>query len=309
MSQATLVAESIPYWDKFIEVDDQGRRIFRVSCQLEYVRLGDLLIDYHASVLNPNDPEESILGYQRKQDRTKKRIISNGIDPDLFGALTVNHRKDGRYAVTDGGTRTRILREIGFSEDTYVPCLVYRWTDDGEIQNYVDLNQERAGLTPVDLFLARIKVRNPRALAIEKILEEETGFTVSSRDWKCVSAINEAFDHGNLPGVMGLMNELNWTTMPSGRTQQIVGAIDRCLHAGADPKRALDRWENMNPALVKARAIQLKGLGDIGSGSRSIAKYYAVILGKQYDTGAPKLPANKRLNMSDRLFSNADGDE
>jgi hypothetical protein len=298
-----------PYWERFIETDKDGTRFFHVDCDLQYIRSGDLLIDYHESVLDGDDPEESILGYQRKQERIKQHIIANGLDPNLFGALMVNQRSGGVYAVGDGGTRLRAFREVTGSDgdEIYVLCLVFKWADQDEIQNYVTYNQERAGLTAVDLFVAKLKAGDPTATAIEKILVDETGFGISTRDWRCVAAIRLAHKHGNLGSVMRLMHTLSWTTMQSGRTQQIVGGIDLCAQRPPfDPKRAVERWRELNPLLVKRKSSDLKNLGDIGSGSRSIARYYAVVLGGEYDR---RLQASKQLRMLERFTQHQDDDD
>jgi len=291
-------------WAKVTTKDPDGGRSFLIPATLEYIEIDKLFVDYHESVLSDEDDiEEATLAYQRKQHRVEDKIVEKGLDPNLFGALMVNERQPGQsYAITDGGTRYRAAKRLQIPGDVRIPCLVYKWKPMEEIQAYVDFNQERAGLTPVDVFMAQVKCKDAEALVIEKILMEYSGSSISARkgDWQCVNAIREAHKHGNLEMVLHIMEALNWLDAPSGRTQQVVGAIDRCLEAGADSKRCIDRWKKLTPVIIKSKSTQLQSLGDIGSGSRSIAKYYAIVLGAEYDRRTAK---TLKLDMATRLFS------
>jgi hypothetical protein len=309
---STAVTTAPLDWTKLVTEQDDGTLRFEIPCKFDYIEAGKLFVDYHESFLAIDDPEEVKLGYQRKRDRIYKKITKTGPNKDLLGVFMVNYRRhlaqrgsNGEpYAITDGGTRFRALRALGLPDNVCLPCLVYGWTPKDEIKNYVEYNQERAGLSPVDVFIASVRSSDQQALAIEKLLMDITDRTVSARsgDWACVNALTESHDHRTLRSVLEIIRDLGWLDMTSGRTQQIVGAVDRCLWwGGADPKRCVTKWRGLTPANVKAKATALHGLGDIGSGSRSIAKYYAVVLGNQYDSG--RTPIKERLNMAQRLFN------
>jgi hypothetical protein len=266
-------------WEDFVE----GGQI-RVSYESRLIPLGQLFVDYHEDLLNgagPGVQGSKALMYQRHQDKIAKRMIRDGIKADLFGALIVNQREDDLYAVVDGGTRYRALHGLATPADVGVPCLVFQWDPEEEIRNYVDLNQERSGLTQVDIFVAKVKYGDETATAIQKVLVEETGHGVGYKkgNWQCVNALQVAHRRGNLYRALVMMRQLGWLEMPRGKTQTMIGALDRLLQLGADPDVALTRWAGLTPAGLYNEAKEHNSV----VGSRSIAKTVALKLGTVYN--------------------------
>jgi hypothetical protein len=276
-----------PAWEGFVRNGD-----VEVSYEFRLVPLGELVVDYHEDVMNGGHGLKSkALAYQRKQDKIAKRIVADGLNPDLFGTLIVNHRSDGVYAICDGGTRYRALKRLDTPDETRVPCLVFEWDDNREIRNYVALNRERSGLTQVDMFVAEVKYGDEAANRIQERLIAETGHGVGygKESWQCVHALKQADKGGRLMNVLIIMRQLGWLDQRGGRTQTTVGAIDRLMRlSNFDMDLALQKWQGQTPTgLYEAKAQK-----DIAGSSRGIARIVAMILGQLY---------NKRLGAARRL--------
>ena len=278
-----------------------------VSYEFRWIPLGQLFVDYHESVLNGDQPQNSITQhYQRRQERIARRIVEKeGFKPDLFGPLIVNQRRDGTYAVVDGGTRRQALLWLHVPADVKIPCLVFQWDNNQEIRNYVALNRERTGLSQVDFFIGKVKYGDEVSGAIERTLKEETGHGVHARKggWQCVNALEAAHRRGNLRPTAILIRQLGWLELPRARTQGIVTSVSRLLFMGADEEWALKRWANTTPAILYREA---KMHGDIAtSQSRGVYRLVALQLVKLYNTNLRSRP---RLDDT-AFFPQADKDE
>jgi hypothetical protein len=286
---ATVESPAAPKWAAFVEEAPEGQRV-RVNYELKWLPRSVLFVDYHEDVLN-NGAGEKGRGYQRRQNRIAKRIVKDGLNPDLFGVLIVNQREDGRYSVADGGTRYRTLEMLEVPGDTLVPCLVFGWDEPLEVTNYLKLNQERAQLSQIDIFLAKLKAKDPEALAIEDILRAETEVGVSSSKdgWKAVWAVTGAYRRHNLTETLVLMRELGWLDQPRGKSQAIPVALSRLLEEKVKPhpikvERALEVWKNVTPVGLYAEAQEAKA-GYMAMQSRSVPTVIIQALLKRYNRG------------------------
>jgi hypothetical protein len=274
-------------WEEFVHDQRIG-----IEYSYELLPFGKLIVDYHESVLDDDELPEGAkaLAYQRRQEKYARKILKEGFRPDLFGALIVN-RRNGIYAVVDGGTRYRYLKRIGLPDDVKVPCLVFEWDAHREIGNYIALNRERSGLTAVDFFVARVKFGDDDAVAIDKILQQETGETVHSRKggWQAVNAIEVAYRRSNLAETMSVIRQVGWLDKPRGRTQAIVGAVSRIVaETNFSMERALQTWKGITPAELYGVSREMKDANLVPGQSRSLARLVGLALIRRYNHNLKK---------------------
>jgi hypothetical protein len=274
-------------WEEFVHDQRIG-----VDYDYELIPFGDLFVDYHESVLDeyelPDGAKAS--AYQRRQDKYARKMRKEGFRPDLFGALIVNKR-NGIYAVVDGGTRFRYLESVGLPDDVKVPCLVFKWDNHREIGNYIALNRERSGLTQVDFFIARAKFGDDDAVAIEKTLIEQTGQGVHSRKggWQAVNAIETAYRRGNLAETMAIIRQAGWLDKPRGRTQAIIAAVSRIVaEDNFSQERALAMWKGVTPAELYGMSKEMLHAGGELAQSRSLARLVGIALIHRYNKALRK---------------------
>lgn len=129
--------------------------------------------------------------YQRRPVPKWAKHIADNFDPDLFGVIWVNRRKDGTYWVIDGQQRITAVRDyLGWGDDQLVPCmLVQRDGAANEAKDFTGINTERRGVRPNDAFFARIVAKETTAVNVKNIIEE-LGLQVSrSGGDGCVAAL------------------------------------------------------------------------------------------------------------------------
>jgi hypothetical protein len=283
-----------------------GQDQLTVHYTVESLELSQLFVDYHEDILTNgkhSDTSMMILSYQRKQDKIADRIVRDGLNSDLFGTLTVNRRSQHRqhkYAIVDGGSRWRALGRLNAPLSLKVPCLVYNWNDLDEMKNFVKLNQERTGLTAVDLFCAKVKYMDPDATRIQQMLIRETGVGVSPKkgSWACIYTLERADRNGTLQEILRLIKQLGWLDHQRGKTQNVVGGIDIVLHQNADPEIALRKWRALDPTKIYNEARTLKTAGSFigGGGSRSMVKVCGAVLAAYYNKNFP-IGSPKRIDV------------
>lgn len=281
------------------------------SHEYKLVPLESLFVDYHTDFEGQTIiPDDVHRAYQRNRRSVEDKIVDNGLNPDLFGALMVNARGKGKYAVVDGGTRFRAASRLAEGNGKVeVPCLVYKWSLEQEIENYIELNSVRLGIGSVDKFLAMVRLGNPEAIAINQLLREETGKEIAPSGFQCVYQIERAyrFDEGEtLRSSLRVIRELGWLTQPKGMTQYIIGGVSGVLELGAKETRAVTQWRTLGtPSEVideGRRLSRLHASVGYGGGSRSMAKAVAIHLGKKYNTNL----RTGRLDMTGLIGENGD---
>jgi hypothetical protein len=288
-------------WKPFVKDGE----IFR-EYEFQLIPLKDLNVDYHASVWGTDEFEEGEAeGYQRLQNKVANKVVKdNAFNTDLFMPLTVNQRPDGSYWVVDGGTRNRMLNLMEFPPDTLVPALVHKWDPIREIQNYVSLNKERAGLTSVDLFVAKVQYKDEQSTAIQETLLEISGHGVHKNKggWQCVSALESAYKtRKNLAETIQLIEDLDWRELPKGNNQHVVNAVSRVLAAGANPKRAKTAWTSLSPLKVYNDAVKLGN----HTQNRGIGRVMALLLADRYNL---KLKEQNKIDAAQFLVGSSDDD-
>jgi hypothetical protein len=130
--------------------------------------------------------------YQRdlKQDRVD-RIASN-LDWAKFGAISCARRGNGgTLYVVDGQQRTAAAKQAGVER---IPAIIFARTKvEQEAADFVVVNRDRASVNPFQMYRARLRARDPIALGVQKVVNEE-GFSVvgsGSSDERGIAAISE----------------------------------------------------------------------------------------------------------------------
>jgi hypothetical protein len=292
-------------------VDRKGR--LHVSWDLQWRPLSQLFVDYHDDFLNGEGAHGgAMLSYQRKQETTGRVMASmgkKGYKPDLFGVLIGTEREDGTIALGDGGTRYRFLTGLvergELAPDVLVPVLVNEWEPQREISNYIDLNRERASLSQVDWFVAKVKLGDKDAVDLNRILIEESGMGVGHKKggWQAVSTLQQAFNRGNLRQTVIVLRRLGWLELPRGRSQGMIGAVSRIFtKPGADMDRMLVAWDDWTPNMIHQSARDYLQTGQ----SRAMAIAIAMHLGKLYNKG---LRGKRKIDLGDMISKTEDEDE
>lgn len=133
--------------------------------------------------------------YQRDITKTKVEDIRDNFSWQSCGCLVVTERRDGRFAVNDGGHRWAAAMQRDDIKD--IPCLVFPVsTIKQEAQVFLDVNEGRRPLITAQKHKARLSAREPDALAIQSILE--TCGRSHRRDGgvACLSVMYYEFKHG-----------------------------------------------------------------------------------------------------------------
>lgn len=311
MAAAEQLVIPVPVALDYSELLDEERRL-KVSWELEWHPLHQLFVDYHEDFMNGESSHYggALHAYQRKQEKNGRVMAAmgkKGYNPDLFGVLIGTERDDGMIALCDGGTRYRYLMglvEKGLPRDTLIPVLVNHWDRQREITNYIDLNRERASLSQVDWFVAKIKVGDPKAVEINQILIEESGGGVNHKKggWQAVAMLQHAHNRGNLRATVTMMRKLGWLELPRGKSQGMIGAMSRLLFKGAEPERIMATWAGQTPNKIYQAAREFIDVGQ----SRAVAIGVAMYLAKLYNKGL----RSRKLDLSDMVTrAEEDGDD
>jgi hypothetical protein len=105
--------------------------------------------------------------YQRAMTSMAERI-ANDFRSELFGAIIVSRRPDGRYAIIDGQQRTEACRITGRPD---VPALIHdALTVQQEAAIFVRLQRERLRVRSIDEFRAELVACELWAVEVQRVL-------------------------------------------------------------------------------------------------------------------------------------------
>jgi hypothetical protein len=114
----------------------------------------------------------------RKVNPRKVAKFVRDLDPDAIGNLYVSQRKDGSLWVIDGNNRREAIHRL-WGPEAQVPCLIYSGlTYEEERLLFVKYNEDRTKPRPIDIFIAKVEGKDPRAVAIAEIVTGKHGLEI-----------------------------------------------------------------------------------------------------------------------------------
>lgn len=228
---------------------------------LEWLPLEDLFTDDYVDKLGLGNASKD--GYQRVTTKIVKRMVSDGLNPNLFQPITANRRTQRgistkrTVAVLDGGTRIRALGPDGFNLDgkTLIPTLVFseRLSQDQEAWVFLHMNADRQGLTAVDLWVGAIACGDQKTVRMDEMVRTITGRSVGPKphQLQCVRSITDLYAFGDelyegeaLRTTLEILTEAQWINDPKeckkngksyrGDTSDVVGGVGLLVRQALD---------------------------------------------------------------------------
>lgn len=239
-------------------------------------------------------------GYQRPVSKAFVAHMVREWDPMLAGALIVNRRKSGKYAVLDGSRRLHAIQQVGTPD---IWALVYEGLPyRKEAELFVEYNFVRGNVSPYIRHRAEVEARLPFAMALREIASNE-GFEIKpsisgETAISCIMTLEDVLlvrtREAGAPGWRMVKERQNWLTMaqvdgpellrrtlgairegwrerdntwPQAKTGAMVRGIARFL--AANPRVGVDALAkaliHKDPVVVQDEARQLQAPG-AGSG-------------------------------------------
>lgn len=313
-----LVFEMVPLRNLFIDTYAEAPEFLSKG-----MTGGQKLVGYQRMKLQN---AQKIAGFKYNKDGTPTPIngrkgYDGGFRWELFTPLIASKRSATRYAVIDGGSRLTAIHLMGAPGDTLIPILRYRnpLTYQQEAQLFVNLNEQRLGLTAVDTFLAKVEYGDRDAVNIDRILKTITGTTIGNDkgQFTAVQAITDLWarhrqttDEGSsLKKTMEALVLSGWINQPKGKVGAIIAGIGllfdtqvrnttgttsykwepRTTKGGQpiDMNRLIEKMETFR-GHSKYRTEAERAYADAGvreTNSRSRAKRVSLVLAEAYNKG------------------------
>jgi hypothetical protein len=223
--------------------------------------------------------------YQRTLAIFVNTIVEE-FEPAMVGTLLVNHRGKKMFVI-DGQHRLVALRRLGITD---VPCVVYQGLSRAdEAKLFAKLQTERRRIRPTQRFQAEVVAKNPRALAIKKVLESVDvvmsdigGRLMAPHEVSAVVALERIYDaHGaqRLEEVLTVAR-MSFPEEKGALSNDVILGISSFI---ATEKPDLDRLIRMLQQVtawdLKARATALRQGRGVGGGSPA---YMAEAIGSVY---------------------------
>jgi hypothetical protein len=218
--------------------------------------------------------------------------IADDFMPALIGTLIVNHRGKKLYVI-DGQHRLVALRILGIQD---VPCVVYQGlTRAEEAQLFAKLQTERRRIRPSQRFTAEVVAKNPRALAIKKVLDtagvtitDVGGRLMAPTEISAVVALERIYDmHGasRLEDVLTIAR-LSFPDEKGALSNDIVLGISSFIATEKpDQDRLIRHLQTVTAWDLKTRAAALRQGRGVGGGS---PVYMAEAIGSVYRRRRPR---------------------
>ena len=228
--------------------------------------------------------------YQRPVNSQRVKHMAKHFDPRKLGVLEVSLRGK-KAAVFDGQHRLGALKLKGIAD---VPCIVHEGlTARAEAQLFVELQQQRKPLRPIDRFHARAFAGDTTARSVRKIVEDAgygipinvNGEAGQRSEFAAVGALERVFRVGNLPETLELMGIWRGDEKSTDGLllagcslllrEAKVGAEARDLLAGTAPKVILRRATGGlltgggTTHVAPLVAAELRKIGRIRKGAKS----------------------------------------
>lgn len=222
--------------------------------------------------------------YQRRPDEKRIERITKEFDPGLFGALTVVEIEENRLALVDGQHRWRVAVKLGL--ETVWVQLHENLTYEERARMFVDLQRKRKNLTAVDKFLAEIQAKDPAAITINRLVEEQ-GFEIVTHNDNKASGIKAVVGLERIYKLGGekllrrtLQTIAGYPTVARYRTNiDLISGTGRFLmaHPQVTPEslhRQLHEGDITTTAIIEAAEQMQKLGGGAQSRAASVEKVY-----------------------------------
>lgn len=112
---------------------------------------------------------------QRSQTESQVKKITGAFKPSSFGRISVSHRKDGFYYVTDGWHRVLSCRQLGIPE---VPCIVIENEEDDIKQakkqdalQFLTINENTSAVSAIDKYRVGVAGEVETWLRVKEVVE------------------------------------------------------------------------------------------------------------------------------------------
>lgn len=213
--------------------------------------------------------------YQRNLNVALVDKIVEGFDEALVDPVRVWKTGEDSYEIIDGQHTTEALRQLG---RRVIPCFVLNGstTMEDAAAFFVKRNTGRKPLRPLEIFKADLAAKNPRAVAINKIVEE-FGLRIASGVADGIAAIRKVQRVYDDAGPTGLRNVLTvitgaWDSSDKDRLHgnMILGISGFIQHDNPDLEKLIERLKRVAPVTLLRQAHAVAGTND-GGGSNIMA--------------------------------------
>jgi hypothetical protein len=223
--------------------------------------------------------------YQRPLGVFVNNIVEE-FEPAMVGTLLVNRRGKKLYVI-DGQHRLIALRRLGIQD---VPCVVYNGLSRAdEAKLFAKLQTERRRIRPTQRFQAEVVAKDPRALAIKKVLEgvdvvmsDIGGRLMAPHEVSAVVALERIYDnHGasRLEEVLTVARMSFPDEKGALANDVILGISSFIATEKPDIDRLIRQLSQVTAWDLKARATALRQGRGVGGGSPA---YMAEAIGSVY---------------------------
>lgn len=222
--------------------------------------------------------------YQRELDQARVNKIADEFDPRMLGTLEISGR-NGKAAVFDGQHRLAALKKLKIDK---APCLSHEGlSPQDEAELFVQLQQARRNINPLERFRARIFAEDPVALGLKQLVEDHD-YTIATYfgrkqdtrgDFKAIGTLERLYRKD--PEVLGETLDLLdlWKGEPSSTDAMLLEGVFTLIYGYADRLDA-DALESLKA--VPAQTILRRAVGGVigGGGGPTARKYVAAELRK-----------------------------
>lgn len=202
--------------------------------------------DFQIIDVDPNKVD--LPKYQRSYDRAWAERMAEEFDADLFEFPSISPNGDpGRYYCDRGQHRIRMAQILGWKT---VPCYLREKRDYKERASlFVKDALARKAMSPYARWNALVEAKDPRIIAIKRIVERE-GFRVSegpgSNHLMAIAALESIFNsHGGevLARVLAVVRNAGWVGQKGSTTSIMLRGLAALLRLAEDQEKSRTKIE------------------------------------------------------------------
>jgi uncharacterized coiled-coil protein SlyX len=200
------------------------------------------------------------------------KTVSEGFNPALVGTLIVSERRNGNKHIIDGQTRWMAMKDRGLPG---APCLIYEGlTMQQEARLFADLQTQRRGMRTYDRFRAQLVAKEPLAVGISRVVQEQ-GFDLSATEtsytMRAIAALERAYrvDPEHLADVLTVIRNVWGVENRDAVSAQIIAGLSSFLRTQErlDYDRLEKRLRDVTPKLIQNQASQIREGAGYGTGA------------------------------------------